>query len=101
MPRDEFNLVRHELIGLKVKIIDSKNKKLKGISGAVVYETYNTIIIENLKKKRKTIPKKGTIFVFELENGKKVKILGNILVGRPEDRIKKKFPKWKLSEINS
>lgn len=95
MVRNEYNLVRHELIGLKVKILDSKNKSLKKIKGIVVDETYNTIIIEKENKKRKIVPKKSTIFLFELENSKKVKVLGDILIGRPEDRIKKKFPKWK------
>ncbi|MBU5682528.1 MAG: ribonuclease P protein subunit [Candidatus Aenigmarchaeota archaeon] len=95
MVRNEYNLVRHELIGLKVKILDSKNKSLKKIKGIVVDETYNTIIIEKKNKKRKIVPKKSTIFLFELDNNKKVKVLGDILIGRPEDRIKKKFPKWK------
>ncbi|MEM4772667.1 MAG: ribonuclease P protein subunit [Nanoarchaeales archaeon] len=101
MVRNEYNLVRHELIGLKVKILDSKNKSLKKIKGIIVDETYNTIIIEEKNKKRKVIPKKSTIFLFELENNKKVKVLGDILIGRPEDRIKKKFPKWKLTELKS
>ncbi|MEM0476407.1 MAG: ribonuclease P protein subunit [Candidatus Aenigmatarchaeota archaeon] len=99
MVRNEYNLVRHELIGLKVKILDSKNKSLKKIKGIVIDETYNTIIIEKKNKKRKIVPKKSTIFLFELENNKKVKVLGDVLIGRPEDRIKKKFPKWKLSEL--
>lgn len=101
MPRNEYNLVRHELIGLKVKVLDAKNKSLKKISGMVVDETYNTLIIEKENKKRKIVPKKGTVFLFYLENGKRVKVIGDILIGRPEDRLKKRFPKWKLSEINS
>lgn len=99
MPRNEFNIIRHELIGLKVKILDAKNKNLKKISGIVVDETYNTLIIEKRNRRRKIVPKSGTTFLFELENGKKVKILGDIIIGRPEDRIKKRFPKWKLSEL--
>lgn len=99
MPRNEFNLVRHELIGLKAKILEAKNKSLKRISGLVVDETYNTIIIEKKNKKRKIIPKKGTIFLFYINKDKKVKILGDIIIGRPEDRIKKRFPKWKFSKL--
>ncbi len=41
----------------------------------------------------KIIPKKGSIFVFELPTGEKVEINGNILSIRPEDRIKKRFKK--------
>lgn len=99
MVRNEFNLLKHELIGLKVKIIKAKNKNLEKIVGTVIDETYNTLIIEKLNGKTKVVPKKGTVFIFELDNNKKVKVLGDLIIGRPEDRIKKKFPKWKISEI--
>ncbi|MEM5828146.1 MAG: ribonuclease P protein component 1 [Candidatus Aenigmatarchaeota archaeon] len=100
MPRNEYNILRHELIGLKVRIYNAKNKSLKKIKGIVIDETYNTLIIEKENKRRKIVPKKGTIFIFTLDNGKKVKVLGDLLIGRPEDRLKKKFPKWKLTEKN-
>jgi len=87
------NLVRHELIGLKVKITKSTDPTQKRMSGTVVDETYNTFIIKS-KGKEKTIPKKNSIFMFTLPNGMKVEIEGKILISRPEDRIKKKFAKW-------
>ncbi|MCL5786864.1 MAG: ribonuclease P protein subunit [Candidatus Marsarchaeota archaeon] len=37
------NIVINELIGLKVKVIDSLDKKQKGISGLVIDETKNTL----------------------------------------------------------
>ena len=40
------NLVKHELIGLKVKVTISTNKKQEGLEGIVVDETRNTLIIE-------------------------------------------------------
>lgn len=94
MPITPNNLVRHELIGLKVKIARSTDPTQKGLLGKVIGETYNTLKIETKEKREKIIPKKNTIFIFTLPNGVKVQVDGKLLVGRPEDRIKKKFPKW-------
>lgn len=93
MPITPRNLVRHELIGLKVKIKDSTDPTLKNLSGRVIDETYNTLKIE-VKDKEKIIPKKNCIFIFILPNKTKVQVDGKLLIGRPEDRIKKKFPRW-------
>lgn len=90
--RTQDNLYKHELIGLNVKIIESTNKSLIGIHGKVVDETRNTISIEsdNIEKQ---IPKKTTIFHFQLPDNQWLEIDGKILVSRPEDRLKKKFRK--------
>jgi ribonuclease P protein subunit POP4 len=87
------NLVRHELIGLKVKIKNSPDKTQKGISGKVIDESYNTFRIETLKKE-KTVTKGINVFIFTLPDRTKVQVDGKLLVSRPEDRIKKKIPKW-------
>ncbi|OYT42225.1 MAG: ribonuclease P [Candidatus Aenigmarchaeota archaeon ex4484_224] len=95
MPITPKNLVRHELIGLKVFVKKCKNKLQEKIRGKVVDETYNMLIIEDERDGReKKIAKKDCIFIFVLPDGTKVEVDGKILVGRPEDRIKKKFPKW-------
>ena len=93
MPITPENVVRHELIGLKVKIVKSTDSTHEKITGKVVDETYNTLKIET-KEKEKIIPKKNTVFIFTLPNGVKVQVDGSLLVSRPEDRIKKKFAKW-------
>jgi ribonuclease P protein subunit POP4 len=77
---------------LKVHATNAKNKSLN-LKGTVIDETKNTIKIEGLDNTEKMIPKMGSIFVFELPNGEKVEIDGNILSIRPEDRIKKRFKK--------
>ena len=87
------NLVRHELIGLKVRVEKSTDPTQRKISGLVIDETYNTLKIE-VKKRGKIIPKANAIFIFTLPNRVKVKVDGKLLVSRPEDRIKKKFAKW-------
>ncbi|WP_407393508.1 ribonuclease P protein component 1 [Methanobrevibacter sp.] len=86
------NLVHHEFIGLKVHATNLKNKSLN-LKGTIIDETKNTIKIEEVDNTEKIIPKKGNLFVFELPNGEKVEINGNILSIRPEDRIKKRFKK--------
>ncbi len=88
------NIVRHELIGLKIEVKESSNPKSIGIRGKVINETRNTFIIEKTDKKEITLSKDDCTFVFTLPDKTKVIIDGNILVSRPEDRIKKKFRKW-------
>ena len=86
------NLVHHEFIGLRVQATNVKDSSLK-LVGTIIDETKNTIKIEDNNKIEKIIPKKSSIFVFELPNGEKIEINGTILSIRPEDRIKKRFKK--------
>ena len=86
--------MRHELVGLEVKIIHSSNRDLEGIQGKVVNETKKTITIEDGEGNEKIIPKGSTTFHFTLPEGVTVEIDGKIIVSRPEDRIKKRFRKY-------
>lgn len=90
------NLVHHEFIGLSVSVTSVSNKSLR-LKGTVIDETKNTIKIE-VDDVEKIIPKKGSIFIFELPTGEKVEINGNILSIRPEDRIKKDLKKYKYGD---
>jgi len=91
-----YNLVRHELIGLQVKITDSTNKELKGLKGRVIDESRNTLTLEiKGKLKEKKFVKEQCVFSFYLPDARKwVKVDGDVIVARPEDRIKKKLEKW-------
>ena len=93
MPITPHNLVRHELIGLKIRIDKSTDKTQKNLSGTVIDETYSTLKLDT-KDKEKTVIKDNCVFVFTLPDKTKVEVDGKLLVSRPEDRIKKKFPKW-------
>jgi ribonuclease P protein subunit POP4 len=88
------NIIRHELVGLRVKVVQSSNRELIGIEGRVVDETKKTITLEDGAGNEKTIPKGSATFHFELPNGSIVEINGKIIVYRPEDRIKKRFRKY-------
>lgn len=87
-----YNLHRHELIGLPVRVADSSHSQLIGIEGRVVNETRNTLTIE-VEGEEKMIPKENATFHFTLPDKTMVEIEGKILVARPEDRIKKRYKK--------
>lgn len=94
MPIAPENLIYHELIGLRVEVLDSSNPSLRGLKGKVIYETKKTLVIENGRTRR--IPKQDTIFVFQLPNQQKVKVDGNLLLALPEDRIGRRIKfRWK------
>ncbi len=57
------------------------------IEGLIIYETKNTFIIRT-ERGDKVIPKAGRIFVLEV-NDEKYTLLGDRLVGRPEERVKR------------
>ncbi len=83
---------RHEFIGLECEVISSENKNQINLKGTIVDETMKNIILM-VSDRKKAIPKKGTVFRMVVKN-KKLDIEGDFIIGRPEDRIKKKFKKW-------
>ncbi len=87
-PRTPENITRHELIGLKVEVLEDSNPCNINTRGTVIDETMNTLVIDDGGAKR--IAKKNAVFKFKL-NGKSVKVDGWALAGRPEDRVKKKI----------
>jgi ribonuclease P protein subunit POP4 len=86
--RTPKNILMHELIGLGCEVVAASNTSQIGVKGRIEDETMKNIVLEG-----KTIPKKGSVFRISL--GKlRVDVKGDMLVARPEDRIKKKFRKW-------
>jgi len=83
------NIVKHELIGLKAKVIDSKNKANVGIAGKIIDETKNTIIIESKGEKKRLF--KNNITIDLKVNNKIVRVDGKLLFGRPKERVKIKW----------
>ncbi len=82
------SVIQGEFIGLNVKVVKSTNTHNVGISGPVVNETRNAIVIRH-RNEYKTITKVTSFFQFTLPDGTIVEIEGKVLVGRPEDRVKK------------
>lgn len=81
------DIVKHELIGLDIEIVQSKNPSLIGIKGKIIDETKNTLLIET-KNKNKRILKRQATFNIRLKDYI-VQVEGKLLLGQPEDRIKK------------
>jgi len=86
------NLVRHELLGLMVKA-----KPLKGGHvhvGEVVGETRNMLRILRNDGRIVSLSKDTHLFEFTLPSGERVLVEGKVLVGRPEERLKKRIRRW-------
>jgi ribonuclease P protein subunit POP4 len=83
-------ILQHEFIGLKAKVVRSSHPGYVGISGQVIDETRNTLVIRH-KNKDKVVVKSVSVFHFVLPDGTVVEIEGNAIVGRPEDRLKKRL----------
>ncbi|MDD5332045.1 MAG: ribonuclease P protein subunit [Candidatus Nanoarchaeia archaeon] len=81
------DILKKELIGLEIEVTASNNKSLIGKSGKIIDETKQTITIQSKNKKIKLI--KSQIKMKTKYNNQTVEIDGNLLVNRPEDRIKK------------
>tara|TARA_Y100000310_G_scaffold138289_2_gene137222 strand:+ start:29871 stop:30128 length:258 start_codon:yes stop_codon:yes gene_type:complete len=81
------DLLRCELIGLIIEVVDSKNKSLLGLKGQVVDETKHTLVIEVDGKNKRLL--KSQITIKCKMKQKLVRIKGSLLAGRPEDRLKK------------
>ena len=74
-----------EIIGLKTRISNSKNKQLVGLNGRTILETRNMLLIKT-KDGEKEIPKSICEFVF-YHNEKEVKINGSDLLKRSYERL--------------
>ena len=81
------DFLRHELIGLKMEVIDSKNKNLIGLKGIIIDETRNTLTIKDNDKIKTLLKEQVTLKIYAEDH--EIKINGELLVGRPEDRLKK------------
>jgi len=79
--------IKQELIGLEIKVDEAKNPSNIGIEGKIVDETQQTLTIKTKKGQKRLIKKNITLTI----KSQKIKIKGSLLVGRPEDRIKKKI----------
>ncbi|UCF45411.1 MAG: ribonuclease P protein subunit [Candidatus Bathyarchaeota archaeon] len=82
------DIVRREFIGTEGKIVNSHHASYIGILGKVINETKNTFTILH-EGKPKSVIKNSAVFNFKFSDGTIVEIDGALLVGRPEDRLKK------------
>ena len=83
------SIVQYEFIGLLTTVINSSNRHVVGITGKVVDETRNTLTIFHNGEK-KVVIKNTAVFDFVMTDGTVVEMDGKVIMGRPEDRIKKR-----------
>ena len=89
MPITKRNLLRHELIGLKARVENSSDLTLLGIHGTVIDETRDMLVIEQAGG-TKSVLKASSKFMFTLPGGEEVEVEGAKLVGRPEERVRRR-----------
>jgi ribonuclease P protein subunit POP4 len=87
------NILRHELVGLPIRVSRATNPTIEGLHGKVVDETRNTLKITTFQRTL-TIPKDVATFRFKLPDGAIVEVDGRRLVARPENRLKTKVRRW-------
>jgi ribonuclease P protein subunit POP4 len=81
-------IIRFEFIGTEGKVARSPHGGYVGLGGKIISETRNTFTF--LKEgKAKSVIKESAFFNFKFDDGTVVEIDGKLLVGRPEDRLKK------------
>ena len=83
------NLLRHEFVGLDAEVVKSSNPSQIGISGKIIKETRNTLVIRH-NDLEKMVIKDIAVFHLVLPDGTVVEIDGKAIVGRPENRLKKR-----------
>jgi ribonuclease P protein subunit POP4 len=82
-------ILQHEFIGLKVKVVKSTNPNNVGIEGTIIDETRNTFKVQH-EDHMKMLIKKENMFHFMWPDGTVLEIDGKMVVGRPEERVKKR-----------
>ncbi len=83
-------IICQELIGSEVKVSRSRNQGYVGISGKILDETRNTFVILD-RGEEKSIVKDSAFFQFKFSDGTIVEIDGKLLVGQPQNRVKKRI----------
>ena len=94
MVYDNKNVVLNELIGLKVVVLESLDKRQKGLRGRVVDESKNTLLIET-EKGRKRVVKKISVFRF-YPGRKSFRVDGNEINFRPFERTEKAIKFYRM-----
>lgn len=84
------DVLRQEFVGLDAKVVKSSNPSQTGISGKIIKETRNTLVILH-KNVEKTVIKDVVVFHFIMPDGTVVEVDGKVIVGRPENRLKKRI----------
>ncbi len=81
-------IINDEFIGTWAEVAKSTNPSCRGTCGTVTDETKNTFTLADSSRSR-ILAKRDNVFRFTFPDRTVVSIEGQLLVGRPEDRLKK------------
>ena len=70
-----------------MEVIEAKNKNLVGIKGTIIDETKYTLVVKDEGKVKTLMKDQVTLKIYADDH--EIKVNGELLVGRPEDRLKK------------
>ena len=84
------NIVKHELVGLTTHVIESKDPNHVCRKGVILGESKEIIQIST-EQGTIAVPKDICVFDMTLPDNTVVRIDGGLLMGRPEDRMKKRL----------
>ncbi|MDR2854603.1 MAG: ribonuclease P protein component 1 [Methanomicrobiales archaeon] len=95
------NLIHHEFIGLEIAVLESKNPSLISISGRIIDETKQMLVIQPFEQSssEKMVAKQGSVFRFTLPDGGLVDVDGDAICTAPHRRIGMKGVKSGVSCI--
>ncbi len=84
------NILKHELVGLSTHIVESRDPHLFCRRGTILGETKEMLHLDT-ERGQMSVSKGICVFDITLPNGLVVRIDGKRLIGRPEDRVKKRL----------
>jgi ribonuclease P protein subunit POP4 len=82
------NFLRHELVGLTTHIVESRDPHLLCKRGIILSESKEMIQLDT-EGGPINAPKGVCVFDITLPSRSVVRVEGKMLIGRPEDRVKK------------
>jgi ribonuclease P protein subunit POP4 len=77
------------LVGLEACILFHPNHTFRGLCGKIIRETRTCIVLEVDGKCRVCVPKKGSLFIFKLEQAGCVLVRGEEIFGTLAERLKR------------
>jgi ribonuclease P protein subunit POP4 len=87
-------MIRHDLVGRDLKVVDAHNNALVGITGKVVDETKSTLRVRTDRGEKTLLKEQVTIEV----DGTRIE--GELLTQRPEKRTRLRTTQWQRKKQN-
>jgi len=89
LKQNAWNIIFHNLIGLRVRVLLHPDPGLRGLEGVVVDETSRTLLVETSSGRRVRVLKDSSMLLFQLPDGDWVLVYGEEISGDPAERLKR------------